>query len=372
MQSVDETIAKAILAIFDDPVLVDGQLFYHTETEDGTKVRHPLERPRDITKEVMQHLCHRVPSELVRDVHKADVIDYLRTVARTEDAPPRPWDVAPEPRYSGLAFDELDAGRYSLPSNQRGTAFVRLVVSQILARRENPKARVPIIFVVGRRDMFPAVMTTLHNLSGGAVHVHAAGHWKPTKGALVSVYDRPPAVDDTLAALWLAVRGGTDPAPIPVVMCDFTEWEAWKRWMLNRSPKARRDPAMMPPMWAYLVAEDCRLSADVASKAWAGALAVVQRSGLSAYCPAHRPESTTPSYGASGGIKQVVARYLQSSQADDLPEPPPQGDDQLPPGSRPTTSRARGPSLLIRTGAPAAWARAMQAGGMRRWGGRRS
>lgn len=346
MQS--EKVAEAIRAVFDDPVLIGDSLYYHTTTEDGTQVRHPLDRPRDISREVMRHLCNRLPPDLSRTVHRSDIIEFLRTEARREEPSPDPWDVTPNPKYEAIAED-ADAGLRTL----QGPPFVRLVISQILARRVEPDTRVPIIFIVGLRSSFPTVVMSLHNLCGGAVHVHAPGHGNPPAGTLATVFDRPPALGEYLPALWLAVRGGTDPAPVPVVLCDYSEWAMWKRWMmarakkskLKRKKKSEPEPDTLPPMWAYEASEPVTITGSFASVCWAGALSTVSTKGLGAYLPARVPSKATPEEGAPQAIRGAVGHYRYWH-----PDPEPdwtasQDDDpggSAPPGSTARNPRARG------------------------------
>lgn len=340
-----ERVAEAIRAVFDDPVLIGDSLYYHTTTEDGTQVRHPLDRPRDISGEVMDHIVNRLPPELSRTVRRSDIIDYLRTEARREEPPPKPWEVDDDRGWTE-ASKKADAGLEALS----GPPFVRLVISQILARRMEPRTRVPLIFVVGQRSVFPDVMTSLRSLCAGAVHVHAPGHGNPPAGTLATVFDRPPAPGEYLPALWLAVRGGTDPAPVPVVLCDFSEWTAWKRWMLARGKKSKvkrkkSEPDTMPPMWAYLALDPFPLSESSSESLWAGAMAVIRRGGFEAYRPERVPVKTMPGEGAPLAIQKAVAsfRYYHPEAVAEWTAP--EDDDpggSGPPGSTARESRARG------------------------------
>lgn len=338
-------IEEAIRGLFDNPVLIDNRLYYHTVSEDKTEVRHPLDRPRDIDKGVMRHLCNRLPPELSRAVRRADIIAFLRSVATVREAPPKPWEVEPNAGYGGPAMNG-DGGLRALS----GPAFVRLMVSQIIARRRDPGTRVPIVFIVGQRSYFPAVTGTLSNLCGGAVHVYAPGHGNPPRGTLAIVFDTPPASGEYLSPLWLAVRGGTDPAPVPVVMCDYSEWARWKRWMLDRAPNRRarreRKSELMPPMWAYETTEETRvIPYHATSVMWAGALALVRDKGLPAYLPEHPPGRTVPTEGPTKAIVGAVGQW-EYWHADDEPEFTASEDTDpggpSPPGSSLTRARAGG------------------------------
>lgn len=315
---LNETIADAIRAVFDDPVLIDDHLFYHTTTDDKTKVRRPLDRPRDIDGEVWQLLINRLPPELTREVRRAEVIAYLRSVATVNDTP-MPWDVLPNPDAIGMYRDSDHIGD-CYKFNEAGPSLVRAVISAVMARHDRPRTRAPVLIVLSRRDQWPALMTTLHNLCAGRVQEDGPGHGQPSPGCLVSVYHHPPQDDDARGRFWTEARGDRRrPVPVPVVLAEWQSWQSWQSWLMSG-----RAAESMPPAWMYFAPLDGEAQAAelrVCSKCWAGAQAV--RAAGQAIAE-RLPKTSLPTEGAYAHVNNVIRQavvFLVDREAEIDPSP---------------------------------------------------
>ena len=322
-------LAEALRGLGFEPVLTSGQLAYRTVADDGTPVLHRVARPSDLGDELMQRIRDALPPEDARALRRPEVIAVLRGMA--SDLPTSsPWEVLPNTGDAETCIEMYRGGDHAgdlYKVNEAGPSAFQVIISTILARRESPRTRAPVILVLSRRDQWPAVMTTLSNLCAGRVHQYGPGHGLPSPDCLLSVYCQPPRDDDSKSRFWTEVRGDPRrPAPVPVILAEWQAWKSWKSWLMSG-----RASESIPPMWMYQtpVEGDARsLEKGFCAKYWAGAVAIVERGQSIAI---RLPKTSLPSESIYAQVDETIRQVLDyladreavlSPPGSDAPDPP--------------------------------------------------
>lgn len=310
---------KTTLSDYFDCQIIDGSLFYKTQAEDGTPTLRPLNRPKDLDKGLLRDLRNVMTPEERRTLTASDILRILRDGARIADPLPEPWAVGPDPScIEALAVMECGFGR-----SGDAPRIPKALASGILARHRDPSARVAPLIIIATPSEAPKVLALASVLASGRVHEHGPGHGEASPGTLVEVWRTPPADYSRLA---LAIRGDSRTArPVPVILCDPGQWEAWEAFFGSHSRRANS----MPAHHAYVTQTVTVPTKAQARDLWAGLLA---------WATSDRLRAVTCPRRSSGEALGRLADALAVSMAPDPvpaptePEPEPSEAPTLPHG----------------------------------------